>query len=265
MKRGIKKVLLLLLGLIVALISPALWGFTGEITIAKDIANPIMASDDRSIDPNPQSLLAKGIEAYEAESFIEAVNYWQNANQIFIDREDILSQALAHSYLSLAYQKLGRWQEAETSLKSGQELIKNLDRGERGSFENRIYLEVEAKIFNSQAHFYWRRGELESALQSWEIVIANCRQLDDFYGMTTAKINRAQTLQSLGFTSKARGELEEIYGRLEGRSNSKDELRQQVASFRLLGSVYRRLGMLQESSSSLQRGLEIARKLKLES
>ncbi len=259
MKCSIRIILSVLLGLIVALILPVTIESSLEISTARDLPNFTISSDDHATSNNSISLLNKGIEAYEAENLAEALNYWQTAYQIFVERNDSLSQALTHSYLSLAYQKLGRWQEAEKSLQQGKELVKNFDL-------NPIYLEVEAKIFNSQASFYWHKGELEAALKSWDAVINNYQQLNDLYGILTATINHAQTLQSLGFTIKAREELEQIYRDLEGRSTTiETELKQQVTGFCLLGSVYRRLGMLQESSISLQQGLVIASKLSSDS
>jgi CHAT domain-containing protein len=264
MKYKVKTVLLVLLGLFLALILPLLQENIVERAQASNSTISITLSIDRqeNTDNNPQSLLVKGIEAYEAESFTEAIDYWQSATVIFSGQNDALSQALTQSYLSLAYQKLGLWQEADTSIQKGQELINNLDR-------SLVYLEVEAKIYNARASFYWYKGELELALQNWDKAIVNYQKLDDLYGIVNAKINRAQTLQYLGFTVKAREELEAVFNSLEEKAiettESKQQLSQKLAGFRLLGSIYRRLGMLEESLVSLQQSLEIASNLSLES
>jgi CHAT domain-containing protein len=262
MKYRIKIVLLVLFGLFFALIFPFLQGDVIGRVQAKNSTVFTTLSVDRqeNTNNNPQSLLIKGIEAYEADSLTEAIAYWQSATAIFIRQNDLLSQALTQSYLSLAYQKLGLWQEADKSLQQGQELIQNLDR-------SLVYLEVEAKIYNAKASFYWYRGDLELALQNWDRAIENYQELDDFYGTVNAKINRAQTLQYLGFTVKARKELEIVSNSLKERTIEATELKQQLnqklAGFRLLGSIYRRLGMLEESLLSLQQGLEIASSLSL--
>jgi CHAT domain-containing protein len=250
----VRKLSIFFIGLIVFLAVPRILDFSVPISTAKASANPIITVNvslaENTID-TPQSFLIRGIKAYESENLVEAVNYWKNAEQIFEERDDYLSNALTQSYLTLAYQKLGQWQKAEASLQKGRELIKNLDR-------NSIYLEIETKLLNSQASFDWHKNNLESALQNWNLAIANYQQLGDLYGLINTKINRAQTLQFLGFTFKAKKELEEIYDSLQDRSKE-TSLKQQLTGFRLIGSVYRRLGKLEESVKSLQQGLGIAR------
>ncbi len=71
----------------------------------------------------PAQLVQQGRKLYEAEQFSQAVLVWQQAAKAYQDRSDRLSQAMVLSNLSLTYQQLGQWQQAEGAIASSLELL----------------------------------------------------------------------------------------------------------------------------------------------
>ena len=102
--------------------------------------------------------LQQGIELYEAEQFKEAVQVWKTA---LTQEDDKLGKSFILSNLSLAYQNLGQWQEAEKTITNSLEILKNLD------ITTATYSEILAKALNSQGHLQWLQGNFQQA-------IANC-------------------------------------------------------------------------------------------
>ncbi|WP_230966396.1 hypothetical protein [Nostoc commune] len=70
-----------------------------------------------------QSLLEQGSKFYEAERFAEAATSWQQGISAFKANRDELRQAIALGNLSLAYQQLGQWSEAETAIAQSLNLL----------------------------------------------------------------------------------------------------------------------------------------------
>jgi tetratricopeptide (TPR) repeat protein len=69
--------------------------------------------------------LEQGKILYDAGRFSEAVALWQQAVQRYQEEGDRLSLALSLNYLSLAYQDLGRWQDAQTAITQSLNLIQS--------------------------------------------------------------------------------------------------------------------------------------------
>jgi len=69
--------------------------------------------------PTPQ-LIQQGRELYQAEQYTQAVDVWRAALKA---ETNILSQAMLLNYLSLAYQELGQWQQANETINSSLNLI----------------------------------------------------------------------------------------------------------------------------------------------
>jgi hypothetical protein len=77
---------------------------------AQQVAGISKASSQTS---NTQLLLQQGIKLYDAEQFSDATGVFGQAASAFATQGDSLNQALVLRYLSLAYQHLGQWSEAE--------------------------------------------------------------------------------------------------------------------------------------------------------
>ncbi|MCW6038217.1 CHAT domain-containing protein [Spirulina subsalsa FACHB-351] len=183
------------------------------------------------------ALIEQGLVAYP-QNPAAAIALWRQA----LPQGTRNTQALIYHYLSLGYQELGRWQEAEEALREG---FRRLPGGEAG--EN---LAVEARLLNTQGRFYWLTGRPQQALGAWQRATRAYERVEDREGVIGSLINQSQGLLFLGFPLEAKGVLERVEGALEGlpEGDLKEQGRQS------LGRVWRQVGDLRRSEAILKQG-----------
>ncbi|MCL1465106.1 CHAT domain-containing protein [Argonema galeatum] len=200
--------------------------------------------------PNPQQLLQQGRKFFQAEQFSQAAEVWQKAASAFKGAGDKLNEALALSYLSLAYQQLGKWQEATDAIASGLSLLKN-------SGSSRDSLSILAQTLNTKGHLQLALGQSEDALTTWTQAAAKYSQIGDTEGAIGSQINSAQAMQALGLYRRANKSLEEIEISLQNQPKSLIK----ATGLRSLGNALRAIGDLEKSRKLLQQSLSIAQEL----
>jgi CHAT domain-containing protein len=212
---------------------------------------------------NAHRLLQQGIELYEAEQFSEAIEIWQQGLQAFATQGDNLNQALVLRYLSLAYQHLGQWEEAEGAIRNAIASLNannsNLPHHPKNTADAPAYFDVLAKVLNTQGRLQWAKGNLEEALETWKKAAVSYDKAGNKTGVIGSSINQAQTLQALGLSSQAKAELQKVELILNQQSDS--ELK--ATGLQSLGKALRQLGQLRESQAVLQKSLQVAKELQL--
>ncbi|PZU97910.1 MAG: hypothetical protein DCE90_05285 [Pseudanabaena sp.] len=208
---------------------------------------------------NQPSLLKQGISLYEQGNFAAAVTIWQKALINYRDRQSSrtdklnarLNEALCLNYLSMAYQELGEWQQAQTTLAQSKLL---LDQQLLTSQEGQA---IAARLSNTQGSLHFAMGDPQAALDSWKAAAEQYSQLKDEIGVLGSQTNQAQALQALGLFRLANEQLESIKLRLQ---NQPDSILKSVALHNL-GKTSQNLGNLTESAQILEQSLTIAQKL----
>jgi CHAT domain-containing protein len=212
---------------------------------------------------NAPSLLQQGVERYEAERFLEAAALWERALITFVAEGDRLQQALIFNHLSLAYQQLGRWTEAEAAIRQAIALLNADGVGQSSPQTTAPSLQQEreilAKVLNTQGRLHWQRGNLEDALASWQQAAATYRQVGDETGAAMSLINQATALQTLGFSTQAEVQLQQVYAILQRQSDPQLK----AIGLRNLGNALRRVGGLTEAQAKLQESLEVVNSFRL--
>ncbi|WP_052055545.1 tetratricopeptide repeat protein [Myxosarcina sp. GI1] len=177
-------------------------------------------------------LIDRGRTAYEAGKYTEAITAWQQAEQIYRQRGDRQNQAASLNYLSLAHQKLGRWQKAETynslSLKLLQENL------------SEVNFLVLAQALNTKGSLELAMGKAETALETWQQAAAIYESAGDKIGVIGSQLDRAQALQTLGLHRRAQNLLETLQQELEDRADPL--LKAQV--LHSLGNTLQTIGVL---------------------
>jgi len=238
-RRILGLILLALLGLTTTLSIPVLLAQQFERT-----AETITQTSDA------QSLLQQGIELYEAERFSEAAEIWQQANTAFASLGDNLGQALVLSNLSLTYQHLGQWEEAQRYIeKSLKELQTSLN-----TANSQAHLEILAKALNTQGNLQWEKGQLQDALSTWKEATRHYTAAGQSEGVVITKINQSKALQALGLSYQAQELLQQVYQNLQQQPDSKLK----ATGLRHLGNALRRVGELEESKRVLEESLKLA-------
>ncbi|NEQ23185.1 MAG: hypothetical protein F6K28_29340, partial [Microcoleus sp. SIO2G3] len=204
---------------------------------------------------NAHSLLQQGIELYDAEQFSEAIEVWQQATSAFLSQGDSLNQALVLRYLSLAYQHLGQWEEAQRAIASSFELLDN----QRNTANTQAYLDVFAKALNTQGRLQATQAQWSEALSTWKKAAVTYKEAGNDTGVIGSLINQAQALQALGLSSQAEAEL------LHVEQILLQQLDPELTTIGLqnLGEALRRVGNLSKSQEVLQKSLAVAKEFQL--
>jgi CHAT domain-containing protein/tetratricopeptide (TPR) repeat protein len=196
---------------------------------------------------NAQILLEDGKNRYQNGQFSEAVNDFKQAAQAYQTQNEPLDRALSLSYLSLAYQELGQWDEAQKAIAQSLELSQQAK-------DNNLVL---ARVLNAQGSLQLARGQTQEALNAWQEAEERYKQANDEVGRLGSQINQAQALQSLGFYRRSRSLLEQVQQQLQAQPDSSLK----ATGLRSLGTALQLLGDLQGSQQVLEQSLTVAKNL----
>jgi len=205
--------------------------------------------------PNQAQLVQQGRTLYETGQFAEAARVWQQAAQVYQSQGDRLNQALALSYLSLAYQQLGEWEEAKVAIA---ESLKLLEPSTVQPSPDEPSVLILAQALNTQGQLQLSLGQAELALNTWQQATATYAQAGDEAGMTGSLINQVQALQTLGLYRQANKTLTQVEQTLQNQSDSPIK----VTGLLSLGNVLRMVGDLNKSRQVLEQSLAVAQQLK---
>lgn len=187
-----------------------------------------------------------GRRHYKAGNFTAAATSWQNAAQLFQQKGDRANQALSLSYLSLAYQELAQWPEAQAAIDQSMQLLQSSPANAK----------LSAQVVNTEASLLLYRGKVDAALERWQQAQKYYEQAQDLQGSLGSQINQAQALQQLGFNRRARQQLEAINTKLTNLPDS--ELK--ITALRALGTALQASGD-RSSAEVLESSLAVAKKL----
>lgn len=200
---------------------------------------------------------AQGIEAgkqlYEAGRLADAALVWQQAAQTYQTQGELGNQALSLSYLSLAYQAMGRWEEAKHAIAASLNLLKT------GPRSGAIEIEIVAQALNTQGQLQAAMGQLDAALKTWQEAETAYQQANDLVGRLGSQINQAYALQNLGLLRRSQALLDQASQQVQAQPISSLK----ATGLRNLGVVWQVVGDLDQSNSILQASLAVAQQLNL--
>jgi CHAT domain-containing protein len=198
----------------------------------------------------PAALMAEGQSLFQSGQLTEAASRWRQAAQQYGASGDSVNQALSLSYLSLAYQELGQWDEAQSAIMLSLDLLDNQPNDHPGRQA------VLAQVLNTQGSLQLALGQLDTALQTWEQAEAVYQSLGDLDGQRGAQLNQAHALQALGFYRRAYLLLEQINAELQTHGDSALK----ANSLLNLGIVIQTTGNLNLAATVLEQSLEISQR-----
>ncbi len=179
----------------------------------------------------------------------EAIAIWQQALNQEKAQGNQLTQAMLLNHLSLAYQQLGQWQQAETAIASSIKLLQS-----NQTTNNRVSKQlIFAQALNTQGSLQLAQGKTEQALQTWQQAAIAYTQAGSISGKIGTNLNQAQAQQVLGMYLQARKTLTE----LEKTLINQPEQELKITGLRSLGNVLRLVGDLNESRRVLQQSLTL--------
>ncbi len=196
---------------------------------------------------NAENFVQQGKALYEAQQFGDAVKSLELAAANYTRNGDQLRLAITLRNLSLAYQELGLWTEAQEAITKGFKLLENLNNSPESS-------QILAQTLDVQGHLQLARGQGETALQTWEQAAKIYTQTGDWAKFTRNRIVSAQALQMLGLYTQAKKILTEVQQSLEKQEDSALK----SIGLRSLGDVLRIVGDSDESQQVLKQSLKVA-------
>lgn len=197
--------------------------------------------------PNTENVVEQGFALYSAQRFSDAVKILQQENATYAASGDKLRQAMSLSNLSLAYQELGMWAEAQGAIAQSLLLLQNLNNSKERA-------EILAQTLDIQGRWQLARGQTEAALKTWQQAADIYTQIGEKDKFTRNRINSAQAKQVLGLYPQARKILTEVQQSLTSQQDSLLK----ATGLRSLGDVLRVVGDLDESRRVLKHSLKVA-------
>ena len=194
--------------------------------------------------------LEAGLQRYAEGRFSEAIEHWRQALAESQEQANVPQQAASLRYLSLAYQKLGRWRLAQRAISESLELLASARQEQAQSL-------LLAQILTTQGTLQLTLGQPEAALETWKRAEQTYGNAGDDAGQLGSQINQAQALQALGLFRRARSLLDQVNATLQTQPDSKLK----ALVLRSLGSVLQVIGDLRQAQSVLQQSLAIAQQL----
>lgn len=267
LKRGFRFILLGMLGVIFALSLPT-FNIAHSYSVIPNNSKIALVSGvglDRNISANsqPAMLMENGRELYRREQYPEAAKILQQAADIYAAEGHRLNQSLALSYLSLTYQKLSDWEEAQRVSDASLQLV--------GMGQTRNERIARAVALNSQGHLFLSSGDAETAFQRWQQTATEYQHLSDKEGKVGALVNQAQALEQMGHYRRSCNTLLEAVGAENLSCNEiptdadihslqshfAEEINPtiKVIALRSLGNVLRATGQLEQSNQILRQTL----------
>jgi CHAT domain-containing protein len=239
-----------------------------QASLQKSVKEEFVNSQSRVNSTVPRTLATsrlalEGRELYAAGRFSQAVQVWQQVAQAYQKQRDVLSQAMALSNLSLAYQQLGQWNRALDASAESLNLLGYPEQkraGNAGEAGGEIQnLEVLAQALNTQGSLQLALGQAEQAIATWQQATATYTKAGDRAGITGSLINQAQALQVLGLYRRALMTLGQVNQQLQDQPASALK----VSGLRSLGNALQVAGALNQSQQVLHKGLALAQQLQL--
>ena len=232
--------LLLTMFLGMAILPPTFAYMVAENTIVQSI-------------PDTQEIDRQARKLYEAERFFESALLWEQAATDFKATGDGLQAAMMLSNLSLAYQQLGQWTEAEQAIAQALTLLQS----DPNLSDSKEKEQILAQALDVQGRLQWELSKAEQALTTWRKAESIYAQLGDEAARTRNLINQAQALQALGLYRQAQRTLTQLQQTLQNQPDSSLK----AAGLRSLGNVLRLVGDMSESRLVLEQSLQVARSL----
>lgn len=213
----------------------------------------------KSAATNPEQLLEQGEAQYLKGNFKSAIAILQKAAKIFQGENNNLGQAAALTNLSLVYQKLGNWEEANTAINQSLSLLGwNNSFSEPNINKNNSQLwDVMAQTLELRAGLLLKQGKPSESFDISQHSEQIYNKLNNSTGVTRSLINQAQALRVSGFYRRSLNILKQVSQNLHAQPDSLVK----VAALRNLGNTHQQLGNLEESQKVLLQSLEIARRL----
>ena len=200
---------------------------------------------------NRATAFERGKDLYRIGKFREAIQAWNQAIEIYQESNDLLALATTLSNLSLAYQALGQWQLAETTVNQSLNIAQSI------SPQTIASQQEIARALDAKGSLALSKGNPENALDFWRESASLHTKLGDVQNQIRNTLNQEQALKIRGFYRRSQQTLEEILPVLQSQP---DSLLKAIA-LSYYGEILSMTGDLNLSRQKLEESLQILKRL----
>ncbi|MEH2003208.1 MAG: CHAT domain-containing protein [Nostoc sp.] len=252
--KNLKYLLLLLLTAFLCVLLSGFYNYpiflTTAFTTSKILSSPVVATKPAVNQTQILSLVQQSQALYEGGQFVEAVQLLKKAADEFKATNNVLNEAIALTNLSLAYQQLGQWLEANQTISQTIKLLQTLKDSDSSQEQSQIF----AQALDVRGGLELAQGQTEVALSTWQSAAKIYQHLDDISALIRNHINQAQAMQALGNYLQADHTLTSLRENLQKQPDSPVKARGLYS----LGNVLRSLGYLSDSHKILEESYSVA-------
>jgi CHAT domain-containing protein len=236
-----------LMGLLCILSSPVLAKVPSSLNSLAQL--PVNSTNSVVGTTDAASLVEQGKVLYDTGNYTQAAEVLQKAVEAYQQQGENLRLAVTLSNLSLAYQQLGKWSQAQQAITQSLNLLK--------AEEQNPNLQILAQSLDIQGRLQLATGRPEAALATWQQTEEIYQQADKKNGVVRSLINQAQAWQTQGFYPRAIKTLDKLRQKLKSERDSIEK----TVSLRSLGDALMLIGNFKDSQEVLEESLTIARNL----
>ena len=186
---------------------------------------------------------------FQQNQYPEAIAILKTAIKQYQKQGNLVSNAIANRNLALIYQRLGEWEEAQTSIDRAERVITAIKEPAKSQLLAQV-LEVKGQVELSL-------GRSPTALETWRRATSLYEKQGNITGLTQGKIYQANALQALGLYSQSLKTLTETKDLLKNEPDTPIK----VQALLNIGNVLNRVGKYQPANTTLKSALTVARKL----
>jgi CHAT domain-containing protein len=193
-------------------------------------------------------------QLYQQNQYAEAIALLKTAIKQYQRQGDQIGGAIATRNLALIYQKLGEWEQAQTSLAEAAKIIATIKDESKQS-------QLLAQVGEVKGQVELSLGNAQAALGTWKQATDLYEEQGNITGLVQGKIYQASALQELGLYTQS---IKILTATKEQLQTQPDTIMKAQALLNL-GDIFNRIGKYQSAQTTLQSGLAIAKRTRLRS
>ena len=230
------------------IIEPSVDAFTNPLGIDSVVA----VQTSMAASPQPTSLQSDqvGYDAYATGQFQVAIEAWQQAVLQYEQEGSTLAQAQTLSNVSLAWQQLGQWDNAQAAIATSLGLLNDTEPDSPA-----VVGDVLGHVFNTQGRLHFTLGHTHQAFDAWAQSADWYANANNDMGGIQSQINQTQAMQELGLHQQALEQLNTIQSILQ--EQAPDSALMAIVRHQQ-GDILRLIGHFSDAEQTLQEALAIA-------
>jgi CHAT domain-containing protein/uncharacterized protein HemY len=191
----------------------------------------------------------KAEQLYQQNQYAQAIKLLKTAIRQYQRQGDMIGSAIANRNLALIYQKLGQWEQAQTTLEQAAKIITTIEDEAKQS-------QLLAQVGEVKGQVELSLGKAQEALETWKQATNLYEQQGNITGLVQGKIYQAAALQELGLYTQS----------IKTLTTTKKQLQEQpetlikAQALLNLGDILNRIGKYQSAQTTLKSGLAIAKR-----